>query len=780
MRIITGTRSIFKRILAKDNSGAGICHGPAAATVSTSDAGAILWAGGKGKRKRKKKAAPKTKPAVRKKAPARAAPDRKRKPKQVSNNWLERNINDIYSWLDGQGFTWKDYFRMALLAGGLLVVLYYSFSAGGYFVVKRSYGELAILYFIVLGLLFGVRAGGSMSRLGWQELGFIGAYALWILLSVSWSYIPARSLDEFIRVSLYLGGYALFYMYLARREWLTWIGHLFIIIVFIVALDSVFGKIGIIDHPDPFETNRLSYPLTYWNTLGLMMIMAFPVTLRVLADRATHIAVRCLYAPALVLFITVLFFTFSRAGLLLIMLIFGLYLLVAVQRLRAVMQAAIAFFWAAVIVGFCYIFLPTMVRLIPNPDEGEAEQLGIMLLSVLLLAVGSQVIVWFQEQRITISADLARMTGYILAGAVVFLFLAGSGVFFIQKGGPVNWVSDQIEVISEPEAVAERAEERLLSLQSERYKEYEVSLGALADNPMRGSGAGTWSIHWLKERPREIPVKDGHSWLFETMAELGLVGTALMAAFLVTFFVRCIGDLRYLGRSRHREIYGAFFVACTAFIVHAMIDWDWEMAVITLSFFMFAGGLLRYGILSRAAVVTGQEAGAEDEAMSHEPPDEDKGRWSLRRLLSWNLLIGCLCVLMMILTVFPLAAENRILSAKRLAQDGGDADFDAIRNQAATAHRFNPLDGEALVWMAVAAENRGDDAEAERLMLEAIELEPYNDMFYRSLTRIYIRTGNAEGAIYAIKKSRELNPLESRDTGPLEEQLRKLLSTQNS
>ena len=184
------------------------------------------------------------------------------------------------------------------------------------------------------------------------------------------------------------------------------------------------------------------------------------------------------------------------------------------------------------------------------------------------------------------------------------------------------------------------------------------------------------------------------------------------------------------------------------------------MAVITLSFFLFAGGLLRYGALSRAAaaVVTGAEAAG--------------GAWTPRRLLSWNWLIGALCVLMMVLTAMPLIAENRIESATRLAREGKD--LAAVGREADTAHKFNPLDGEPLILKALAVQAAGNVDEAERLILMAIDLEPYNDKYYRNLTRIYIQKGDGEEAAWAITRSRQLNPLESRDTGPLEEEVRKI------
>jgi len=272
----------------------------------------LLWA----KSKRKKRKAPDPRPGERKKvrrkvAPPLAGPARKaRKPRSDWATRLEKGIGD---WLGSAGvdtYDRADWARLGILAAAMAVVLLlYSFSAGGYFVVRRSYGELMILYLLVLGLLFSLPAAGKLSRLGMIEVGAFGAYGFWILLSVTWSYVPANSFNEFMRTILYLAGFALFYIYFSRREWLVWLGHLFVVIVFIVALASLWQKI--FPNPEPYEFDaRLSWPLTYWNSMAVLMVMAFPIGLRAAAQKGAHLIIRCLYGLALLMFLIVLFFTF--------------------------------------------------------------------------------------------------------------------------------------------------------------------------------------------------------------------------------------------------------------------------------------------------------------------------------------------------------------------------------------------------------------------------------------------------------------------------------------
>ena len=189
------------------------------------------------------KAAPKTAPkAVRRKAPA---PQAARKKKGASGAVRAENFfTGLSLRFAGEGYERKDFARLGLLGAGLLVILYYAFSAGGYFVSPRSYGELWILYLIVLGLLFGLQVKRGLSRLGlgggrhFRRLHPTGTW-----LQLRWSFYPARSFDEFIRALLYLSGFGLFYLYLARREWLAWLGHLFVGIAVIVAIRALLGKV---------------------------------------------------------------------------------------------------------------------------------------------------------------------------------------------------------------------------------------------------------------------------------------------------------------------------------------------------------------------------------------------------------------------------------------------------------------------------------------------------------------------------------------------------------
>ncbi|MHB8793160.1 MAG: O-antigen ligase family protein [Thermoleophilia bacterium] len=729
-------------------------------------------------KKKKRKAAPKAAPrpapsAVKPKKVRRRAPVAEPKKTGTGTQRAEKFFTGLDAKYTAAGYGGTDYARIGILGAGLLGILYYAFQAGGYFVAERSYGGLWILYLVVLGLLFSLQLKGGMPRLGRVEVGIFAAFALWNLASVTWSYYPSRSFDEFIRAVLYLAGFGLFYLYLARREWLSWLGHLFVAIAVITAIRALLGKTlpEVVNDPDLFGANRLNYPITYWNTMAVFMGMAFLLGLRVLVDKGTRLVTRCVYAPVLFIFLVVIFYTVSRAGIVMLAGAIGVILLTSRYRLRSVMQASVAFFWMLVVVAISYAWLPAMIESKPaeNLRNSQGPKLGIVLLLLVVLVAGTQWVLKQLEDRVTISAELGRKIGIAIAVAGGVIVLAGFLGYTStgSRGGPIKWTGDRIDAFTSTTRAesTERVEERLFSSQSERYQEYKASWSTFKEHPLIGTGAATWNTSWLKYRPYDMISKDGHSWFFENLAELGIVGAGLMIAFIVVFMMISIGDLRFMA-GYDRELYGTFFAACLMLLVHAMIDWDWEMPVIFMSFFMFAGALLRYGQLVRVRAEGGDEA---VEAMRVKHRTKDGG--SASELFGWAGILGVLCIVAMILTIPPMLAANKMEKAKELDRKGDVANVDKL---ARDAQKYNPLDGEPLALEGKSKMALGKLDEAEALILESLDKEPMNDKTWRVLARLYVQTKQTDKAVAAIRKSREINPLESQDTGLVEEQVRSI------
>lgn len=785
---------------------------PVPALGLTATAGPLLFAAKK--RKKKKKA-----PAVARPAPKKARRKHLPGPEPRDNrDQLAARADGFFGGLRDHftvpAYSGTDWGRLAIMAAAMLVVLYYAFSAGGYFVVKRGYGELAILYLLVMGLIFSLKARGRVDRLGQLEIAFFGTYTAWMLLSAVWSLSPAASITEFNRGILYLAGFLVFFLFMARREWLGWIAALFVVIVTIVAIDGLLLKVApdfmadffnigdlvkqiiaatgateeaaklqaIFLKMDNFQTNRLSYPLTYWNAMVLLMIMAVPLALRGAADRMKPLFIRCFYAAVQVLFLAVVFFTFSRAGYLLAVFIAAAYTLMASERLRTALHAGLLAAWVMILVVLTRQFLPAMIASQPSIDDrvSQGHSLGIVILVLLAAAVALQVVVARLERQVTVGPETARKIGIGLAGLSVVAVIAGFGLITVSSGGPIAWLQDQFSGASQKTEAVATAEERIFSLQSERYDEYKVSLKTLAGAPLLGTGSGTWESGWLKERPYEIKVRDGHSWFFDSMAELGLIGTLLLVGFVVVFVMASKRDMKLLGRTRDRDLYAAVLAACAAMLLHSTIDWHWEMPVVTLPFFMFAGALTRYGILARS--------GSEGETAGEDSSVAASGLWP------WLLGFGCIAmmgvtVLLVITETRQDSAQQRINQAKALAAsnmtDDADAWYRDGRDIAVGARRYYPLDARLLVQAGDASRGQADIAvdaserlslydAAERDYLESLKLDPDNYETYQRLAEVYLRTSQLAKAADATRRARELNPLETIVTPSLEERVRTL------
>jgi O-antigen ligase len=94
-------------------------------------------------------------------------------------------------------------------------------------------------------------------------------------------------------------------------------------------------------------------------------------------------------------------------------------------------------------------------------------------------------------------------------------------------------------------------------------------------NRLLGSGAGTFDRYWLHYRTVSSFARDAHNLYLETLAELGPIGLALLLATLLIPLLAL--------RGRRDPLLATAAAAFVAFLVHAGIDWDWEIPAVTLA-----------------------------------------------------------------------------------------------------------------------------------------------------------------------------------------------------
>jgi O-antigen ligase len=130
---------------------------------------------------------------------------------------------------------------------------------------------------------------------------------------------------------------------------------------------------------------------------------------------------------------------------------------------------------------------------------------------------------------------------------------------------------------------------RLGSIDTNRYRYWEVAISSWADNPIHGLGSGGFQVEWLKQRDRVDKSGDAHSLYLETLAELGVAGFVFLMAFL---FGTAAAVVRL-----HRVAPGpatALAGGLAAWAVHAGLDWDWEMPAVTLPALMLGAAAIAW------------------------------------------------------------------------------------------------------------------------------------------------------------------------------------------
>jgi O-antigen ligase len=107
---------------------------------------------------------------------------------------------------------------------------------------------------------------------------------------------------------------------------------------------------------------------------------------------------------------------------------------------------------------------------------------------------------------------------------------------------------------------------------------YHVAWREYLGHPLLGSGAGTFARYWLHwgDVGTWGGALDAHSLYLETLAELGPIGLCLLVGFLLY-------PLRRTIEHRSLPFVPAAAGASIAFLVHAGLDWDWEVPAVVVA-----------------------------------------------------------------------------------------------------------------------------------------------------------------------------------------------------
>jgi O-Antigen ligase len=325
---------------------------------------------------------------------------------------------------------------------------------------------------------------------------------------------------------------------------------------------------------DPIAGYRLSEPLGYWNALGIFACLGAVLALG-FAARADAVAVRIASAASLLVLTPTVYFTFSRASW--IALGVGLASAIALDPRRVQLVTAGLALACAPAVGVAVAFRSealTQLGVTLEDASREGHRLAGVLFALAILNGLVALALARAEARLVFSSRVRQAYAAVLAVAALLAILAA----FVQFGSPPTLVRRVHDSILRPAPTTpEDLNERLFSLSSRgRVSGWKVARRDAAEHPVVGSGAGTFELYWLGHRPSQMKIRDAHSLYLETWAELGPIGLAILCLALAVPVAGAI-------RARRHALVPAALGAYVAYLVHAGVDWDWEMTAVTIT-----------------------------------------------------------------------------------------------------------------------------------------------------------------------------------------------------
>jgi hypothetical protein len=469
-----------------------------------------------------------------------------------------------------------------------------AFYSGGYFPSEWGLAALAPTLGIVGVLVLADEV--RVCRRGALLVGALGLLGAWQLLSIAWSTGAGLPALEAERTLVYLCAATLLVLLLEPSRVTSLLAGIVAgvtaVAVYALGTRLLPGTIG--GAYDPSSGYQLAKPIGYWNALGLLLVIAI-----VLAAGLALRGSRSLVAAATVALVPLccsLYFTFSRGSFLALAVALVVLVVVEADRLRGVAQLAVLL--AAPALGVLLASRSpalTATGATLQTAQEQGHRLAWQLLGLAFVAVVLAMLSGWASARVRLSPAARRGLG---VAVVVALALATAGAL-VGAGGPAS-VGERVHqsFVAQPPPTNRGLERRLLSASGNGRADYwTVAARMVRRDPLLGDGAGSFAARWARERPAETEARDAHNLYLETLAELGPVGLALLLVALGS-------PLLALRRARGTVPAAAATAAYAAFLVHAALDWDWEVPLLVLVAIACATSLLALGPERSVIVLT--------------------------------------------------------------------------------------------------------------------------------------------------------------------------------
>lgn len=616
----------------------------------------------------------------------------------------------------------------------------------------------ALALLTLAGLLFSPRLRLRAPLQALAGIVLLVLYAAWAGWSIDWSVAPDLSWVQLNRWATYalVAAIALVLGSSLRRAPQRTAGA-FLLIATVVALYALGGKVtpwlavpGLIDLDHTADFSRLRAPLGYWNALGLVCVLAAPIAVRLAADPDATRRLRTLSLAALVLLLVTLGLTYSRGGILSLLVAFAVLVGISPDRLRVAAYAALG---AAAAVP---AYLVAVVRDDLTTDGlalAERSDDGLILLAALVLGVAVAVAAGRRLMRDDARLDrpllgpgVVNARRALVAGGAAVLVLAGA--LAVSERGVTGTLEREWDDFTSVKQDDQSDPARVLRSNSgNRWVWWREAVGAFSDEPVKGWGAGSFPLVHRRYRDNDLPVRQAHSVPLQLLAETGLVGALLGLGGLGLLGWAAVARLRQTA-GRERRYAAALACAALAWGVHMWFDWDSDIPGVTLPLLAFLG------------ILAARPPGAPDAVEAAPPPEDARAPAGPRGA---GLLAGALVLAALATSAYlPWLADEKTAEATLLATVDDEATLADAAKRADEAMQLNPLAIDPVAAAMSVAQKRGRYGEVAELVEEAVDRQPENPDAWLRAYAVQHFLNDAPARIRTARRVLALDPHESR------------------
>jgi tetratricopeptide (TPR) repeat protein len=295
-----------------------------------------------------------------------------------------------------------------------------------------------------------------------------------------------------------------------------------------------------------------------------------------------------------------------------------------------------------------------------------------------------------------------RRAAGIAAAALVLLLAAGIAVRWDDIATPAA-----VYVENDPGRIASASGNNRWSWWTEAWRGFR-------EQPVHGSGAGTFELTHLRLRPNDNATQEPHDVALQFLTETGAVGLLLLAGSVAAAAVAVV-------RRRPDAAAATLALLPAAYLVHALLEIDWDFLAVSAPAFFALGVLL--------------------------------GEEPRRRRPVHGLVAGAVALAAVSSLLFPWLAERR-LAASYAATDPARA-----ARLAHQARGLNPAAIEPIIAEANAKLLGGDEQGAYDLYAEATRVQPSNPEAWFELGRFEANVlGSPRAAFPHLERFTELDP----------------------